>query len=68
MKGKISKRNFPLSHQYSADYIDGVQKAKMGILWVDWAEAHGVPVWENSSPTHGPKTEHTQEKYKHSWH
>lgn len=60
MKGKISKRNFLLSHQDSADYIDGVQKMKMGILWVDWGEAHGVPVWENSSRTHGPKTEHTQ--------
>lgn len=60
MKDKISKRNFLLSHQDSADYVDSVQKTKMGILWVDWAEAYGVPVWEKSSPAHGPKTEHTQ--------
>lgn len=48
-------------------YVDDVQKTNRGILWVGCAEAHRVPACVNSSPAHGPRAEHTQYKYNHSW-
>lgn len=60
MKEQNLSKEFLLS-QDSADYIDGVQKMKIESLWVDWGEAHGVPVWENSR-MHGPKTRHTHSR------